>query len=149
MPEETTTHTENQPENDARREARRREERWWKGGLIAALVFLGLATLYNGIAYRRLTRAQHQLVLSLTRQPYRPAFGPNAPPSGQGFSGHAYPPPFAGPWGYGGRPGWGCHRWHHHEQEQGHDQGQGQGQMQGPSEGQGQGQGPSAQPTPG
>jgi len=137
MPEETTAPTEDRRDYDARREARRREERWLKGGLIAALVFLGLATLYNGAAYRRLARAQQHLALSLTRQPNRaPGFGPMAPPFGQGFSGQAYPPPFAGPWEYQGRPGWGCHHWHHHGQEQGHD------------EGQEQGPGPGAQSTP-
>lgn len=121
MPEEAAAGTGDRHENDAQRNARRTEARWWKGGLIAAIVFLGLATLYNGIAYRRLTRAQQQLVLSLTRQSYRPGPGPMGLPYGPGFAGQPYPPPFPGPWPYYRQPGWGWHRWHDHEQE--HDQG--------------------------
>ncbi len=132
MPEESSgAGTGERHDNDARREARWREARWWKGGLIAALVFLGLATLYNGVAFRRLTRAQQNLVLSLTRQPYRPGPGPMRPPYGQGFAGQPYPPPFPGPWAYHGRPGCG---WHHHEQ---------------PHEGQGGPSAPGGQSTPG
>ena len=125
MPEESSAAIGDRRDNDAQREARRREARWWKGGLIAALVFLGLATLYNGIAYRKLTRAQQNLALSLTRQAYRPGLGPMGSIYGQGFAGQPYPPPFAGPWAYYGRPGWGWHRWHH--QEQRHEEGQGGG----------------------
>jgi hypothetical protein len=68
MPEDSIEGTGDRHHNDARREARRRESRWWKGGLIAALVFLGLATLSNGIAYRRLARAQQKLTIALIRQ---------------------------------------------------------------------------------
>lgn len=132
MPEESTPSTGDR-ENDARREARRREARWWKGGLIAALVFLGLATLYNGIAFRRLVRSQQRLVLSLTAQRYRPGFGPMGPSYGPGFGGPPYPP-FPGPPPYYGRPGWGWHHWH---QGQPRDEGQG-----GPSA-------PGGQSTPG
>jgi hypothetical protein len=132
MPEESTAGTGDRHEIEARREARRREARWWKGGLIAALVFLGLATLYNGIAFRRLIRAQQRLVLSGQR--YRPGFGPMGPPYGQGFGGQPYPP-FPGSPPYYGGPGWGWHRWQHHGQP--HDEGQG-----GPSA-------PGGQSTPG
>jgi hypothetical protein len=115
MPEEISERAGDRHEN----EARLREARWWQGGLIAALVFLGLATIYNGIAYRRLTRAQQHLVVSLTRQPYRPALGPHEPFYGPGFAGEPYPP-FPGPWAYG--PGWGWRHEHgqgcHHPEQQ-------------------------------
>ena len=123
MPEESSATTGDRHDNDVQQEARRREDRWWKGGLIAALVFLGLATLYNGIAYRKLTRAQQNLALSLTRQAYRPGPGPMGGIYGRSFAGQPYPPPYAGPWAYYGRPDWGWHRWHH--QEQRHEGGQG------------------------
>ena len=71
MPEEIGEGAGDRPENGSRREARRREERRWRGGLIAALVFLGLATLYNGIAYRRFARAQQKLAVALIRQTNR------------------------------------------------------------------------------
>jgi hypothetical protein len=71
MPEEIGEGTGDRYDRDARRDARRRESRWWKGGLIAALVFLGLATLFNGIAYRRFARAQQRLTIALIHQAKR------------------------------------------------------------------------------
>ncbi len=106
-------------------EARLREARWWQGGLIAALVFLGLATIYNGIAYRRLSRVQQRLAISLIRQTYRPALGPHESPYGPGFAGQPYPP-FPSPWAYGPGRGWrhepgrGCE---HQEQQKEQPQG--------------------------
>jgi hypothetical protein len=76
MPEESIEGTVDRHHNDARREAWRRESRWWKGGLIAALVFVGLATLYNGIAYRRLARAQQRLTVAMIHQARRARFVP-------------------------------------------------------------------------
>lgn len=131
MPEESGEGTGDRHDNDARREARRREERWWRGGLIAALVFLGLATLYNGIAYRRLARAQQKLTLSLTHQRNWPGLSPMGPLYGQGFGGRSFPPPFPGASPNYFRPGWGSRPCYPREQEQKQEQG------------------PSAQSTPG
>jgi hypothetical protein len=105
MPEEIGGSTGDRPDNGARREARRREERRWRGGLIAALVFLGLATLYNGIAYRRLARAQQKLTVALIHQikrrhrPFGLLYGP-------GFGGRPFglPVPGASPNLYPGYP---------------------------------------------
>jgi hypothetical protein len=110
MPEESIEGTGDRNHNDARREARRREQRWWKGGLIAALVFLGLATLYNGIAYRRLARAQQRFAMAVIRHLNRPTYG-------EGF-GQQFPPPFPGASPNYGRPGWGWHPYYPNEQEQ-------------------------------
>jgi hypothetical protein len=110
MPEESIEGTGDRDHNNARREARRREERWWRGGLIAALVFLGLATLYNGIAYRRLARAQLKLTFALTHQLNRRGLRPMGP-YGQGFGGRPFPPPFPG-----ASRGW--HSCYPNEQEQ-------------------------------
>ena len=84
---------------------RRTEERLWRGGLIAALVFLALAIFYNGCASMRMARAQRHLFVALT-QPWR--FGPMGQPYWRGFGGQPYPSPPFGPWGYGperGQPG--------------------------------------------
>jgi hypothetical protein len=131
MPEESSEAASDRHDRDARREARRREERWWRGGLIAALVFLGLATLYNGIAYRRLARAQQKLTLTLTHQRTWPGFSPIGPPYGQGFPGRPFPLPFAGTSPNYGGPGWGGHPCYP------------------PEQGQKQEQAPGAQSTPG
>jgi hypothetical protein len=109
MPEESSESAGDRHDNDARREARRREERWWRGGLIAALVFLGLATLFNGIAYRRLARVQQRLAVAVIRQRNRRR---------QGFAGRPFPLPFPGGLPNYGRPGWGWHSWNPNEQEQ-------------------------------
>jgi hypothetical protein len=71
MPEEIGEAPSDRYDRDARRDARRRESRWWRGGLIAALVFLGLATLFNGIAYRRFARTQQRLTIALIHQARR------------------------------------------------------------------------------
>jgi hypothetical protein len=71
MPEEIGEGAGDRNDNSIRREARRREDRRWRGGLIAALAFLGLATLYNGIAYRRLARAQQKLTVALIHSIHR------------------------------------------------------------------------------
>jgi hypothetical protein len=105
MPEETGGSIGDRPDNGVRREARRREERRWRGGLIAALVFLGLATLYDGIAYRRLARAQQKLTVALIHQikrrhrPFGLLYGP-------GFGGRPFglPVPGASPNLYPGYP---------------------------------------------
>jgi hypothetical protein len=118
MPEESTEGTGDRNQNDARREARRREQRWWKGGLIAALVFLGLATLYNGIAYRRLVRSQQKLTFALMRHRNRSERGPMGPLYGQGFGGRPFPMPFPGVSPNYGAPGWGWHPCYPNQQEQ-------------------------------
>jgi hypothetical protein len=117
MPEESNEGTGDRNHNDARREARRREQRWWKGGLIAALVFLGLATLYNGIAYRRLARAQQKLTFALIHRLNGRGPGPIGP-YGQGFGGRPFPPPFPGALPDYGRRGWGWQSCYPNEQEQ-------------------------------
>jgi hypothetical protein len=117
MPEESIEGTGDRNHNDARREARRREQRWWKGGLIAALVFLGLATLYNGIAYRRLARSQQKLTFALIHRLNGRGLGPMGP-YGQGFGGRPFPPPFPGASPDYGRRGWGWHSCYPNEQEQ-------------------------------
>jgi hypothetical protein len=105
MPTEVSENTPDRSENSAAQEARLREARWWRGGLLAALVFIGLTTLYNGIAYRRLTRAQLRLAVALTqRYQSRPL------PYGPGFSGPSMLP-FASPWQFYGPPPW---AWRHH-----------------------------------
>ena len=71
MPEEIGESAGDRNDNSIRRETRRREDRRWRGGLIAALAFLGLATLYNGIAYRRLARAQQKLTVALIHSIHR------------------------------------------------------------------------------
>ena len=76
MPEESIEGAGDRHHNDARREARRRESRWWKGSLLATLMFVGLATLYNGIAYRRLVRAQQRLTIALIHQARQNRFVP-------------------------------------------------------------------------
>jgi len=135
MAEEPTSGPAERREGEGWREARRREERWWRGGLIAALVLLALATLYNGAAYRRLARSQETLAMSVARQS-QPGFGPMGqlgpmrPPNWQGFGGQPYGP-FPGPWAFG-RGGCGCR--HHPE-----------GPPQAPG---GPGPGPSARPAP-
>jgi hypothetical protein len=118
MPEESIEGTGDRNHNDARREARRREQRWWKGGLIAALVFLGLATLYNGIAYRRLVRAQQKLTFALMRQRDQSDLGHMGPLYRQGFGGRRFPIPLPGVSPNYGRPGWGWHPCYPNEQEQ-------------------------------
>jgi Spy/CpxP family protein refolding chaperone len=70
----------------------------------------GLRDLYNGIAYRRLTRAQQRLALALTRQPYRRGPGPFGPRYGQGFVVSPHPPFPGRPWARCCPPGCG---WHH------------------------------------
>jgi hypothetical protein len=59
-------------DGNAWREARRREARWWRGGLIAAIVLLAVATLYNGIAYRRLARSLPIALIGSSRTSNRP-----------------------------------------------------------------------------
>src|SRR5579862_303917 len=118
MPEESIEGTGDRSHNDPRREARRREERWWKGGLIAALVFLGLATLYNEFAYRRLVRSQQRLTFAMMRQRNRPAPGPMGPFYGQGFGGRPFPMPFPGVLPNYVAPGWGQHPCYPNEQQQ-------------------------------
>ena len=106
MPEETTGLT---PPNDRyealvsrldriEREALR-ENRWWRGGLIAALVLLALSLFFAG--HRR------------HRHPPGPpppmAFGPMYQPGWQGGMPYGqfrpYDPP---PWAFGPRGQWGC-----------------------------------------
>lgn len=66
--------------DEVRTEAERGQERWWRAGLIAALVFFGLAVLCNAIAYHKLARLQQQgLGLSLA-QSGRSGWGPIKPP---------------------------------------------------------------------
>jgi hypothetical protein len=121
MPEETIEGTGDRHNNDARREATQREQRWWKGGLIAALVFLGLATLYNGIAYRRLARTQQKLTLALTHQINWRGLTPMAPLYGQGL-GRPFPPPFPGASPNYRSPGSVWQPCYPHEQEQKQEQ---------------------------
>lgn len=65
--------------HEVRTEAERVQERWWRAGLIAALVFFALAVLCNAIAYHKLARLQQQgLGLSLA-QSERPGWGPIKP----------------------------------------------------------------------
>jgi hypothetical protein len=118
MAEEIDEGTGDRHDNGARREARRREERRWRGGLIAALVFLGLATLYNGIAYRRLARAQQKLTVALIRQINRSGHRPMGPLYGPGFGGRPFGLPFPGASPNYGRPEWGWHSGYPNEQEQ-------------------------------
>ncbi len=47
-----------------RPDGERTAERWWRAGLIAALVFLALAILCNAIVYRTLARVEQRLALS-------------------------------------------------------------------------------------
>lgn len=114
MPEESVEGNDGRSHDDAPREHRRREQRLWRGGLIAALVFLGLATLYNGIEYRRLARTQQKLTLALihkiNERRHLGVYGP-------GFGGPPFPPPFPGvsP-NYG--PSWGWNPWYQGQQEQ-------------------------------
>jgi hypothetical protein len=88
------------------------EARLWKGGLIAALVFVGFTTLYNGYAYRKLTRAQQRLAVALSQQALRPRPAPYGPFWGPGMGRWRFPPPpgpgaFYGPPPYGQPPsGW-------------------------------------------
>ena len=71
------------------------EDRWWRAGLIVALVFIGVAILVAGHHHRR-------------RPPFPPpwmAYGPSA------RFGFPPPPPWAmGPGGWGGY-GWGSGPW--------------------------------------
>lgn len=121
MPEESIEGASDRHDNDALRAARRREQRWWKGGLIAALVFLGLATLYNGIAYRRLVRTQQKLTLTLTHQINWRRIRPMGP-YGQGFAGRPFPMPFAGASPNYGNPGSVWQPCYPHEQGQKQEQ---------------------------
>jgi hypothetical protein len=121
MPEESVEGTGARDHNDAQREARRREQRWWKGGLIAALVFLGLATLYNGIAYRRLARTQQKLTLALTHQINWRRIRPMGPYA-QGFAGRPFPIPFPGASANYNNPGSVWQPCYPHEQEQKQEQ---------------------------
>ncbi len=66
-------------------EDERSERIWWMAGLAAAVLFLILAALINGIAYWKLSEEQQSLALSLTKSSpsgthrflphYRPASG--------------------------------------------------------------------------
>jgi len=114
MPEEIGESTGDRLDNGARRAARRREDRRWRGGLIAALVFLGLAILYNGIAYRRLARAQQKLTVALIHHINRRGRGPIALLYGPGF----VSPPFPGALPNYGRPDPGWNPGYPNEQEQ-------------------------------
>ena len=114
MPEEIGEGIGDRHDNGARRAARRREERRWRGGLIAALVFLGLAILYNGIAYRRLARAQQKLTVALIHHINRRGRGPIALLYGPGF----VSPPFPGALPNYGRPDPGWNPGYPNEQEQ-------------------------------
>ena len=118
MPEEISEGTGDRHDNDARREARRREERRWRGGLIVALAFLGLATLYNGIAYRRLARAQQKHTVALIRQINRRGHRPVELLYGQGFGGRPFGLPFPGASPNYGRPDLGWYPGYPNEQEQ-------------------------------
>lgn len=81
-----------------------RENRWWRGGLIGALVLIAVAILVNGLHHRR---------------PQQMGSGPMAMqgpviPGPYGMTGPmGYPPPPPPNWGYGygygPGPGW-CHR---------------------------------------
>ena len=133
MGEEPSTGPTEKRDGNAWREARRREARWWRGGLIAAVVLLAVATLYNGVAYRRLARSQQNLVMSLARQSQtgfgpmgQPGPGPMEPPNLRSFGGPYGP--FPGPWAFG-RGGCGWRRHHREEREQGPG---GQGREPGP-----------------
>src|SRR5271155_3657318 len=108
MPEEIGESTGDRLDNGARRAARRREERRWRGGLIAALVFLGLAILYNGIAYRRLAKSQQKLTVALIHHINRRGYGPIGLLYGPGFVGRPFGPPLPGALPNYGRPdpGW-------------------------------------------
>jgi hypothetical protein len=66
------------------------EDRWWRGGLLAALVFIAIAILIAGHHHRR-------------RPPFPPwmAYGP----AGQ------FPPPPAWGWGPPSGYGWGPGQW--------------------------------------
>ena len=64
-----------------------RENRWWRGGLIGALVLLAIVILIGGFHHR----------------PPRPGFGPVAM---QGSMGMAGPMGMQGPMGYRGYPGY-------------------------------------------
>ncbi len=118
MAEEPASVPAERQERAAWREARLREARLWRGGLIAAIVLLALATLYNGAAYRRLARSQEMLAMSVARQS-QPPFGPMGHPGPMwpqpGFQGYGGPPPFAAPWAHE-HGGCGCR--HHHEEEE-------------------------------
>jgi hypothetical protein len=66
--------------DEVRTEAEQGQERGWRAGLIAALVFFALAVLCNAIAYHKLARLQEQgLGLSLA-QSDRPGMGAIKPP---------------------------------------------------------------------
>lgn len=78
------------------------EDRWWRGGLIAALVFIAIAILVAGLHPRR----RLNVTVSMAGAPW----GPATPYGGYGPS----PPPPAWGWGcpggyggYGGGPGGG------------------------------------------
>ena len=123
MPEETTSTPTPSDDRGPWGFDRMREQRWWRGGLIAAIVLLAFATLYNGASYRRLARSQQRLVFAMVHQsrsgfgPMAEGSGPFGPPSWQGYGPRAYGPAAPwGPWAYG-RGGCG-HGWRHHQEEQ-------------------------------
>jgi hypothetical protein len=70
-----------------------KENRWWRGGLIAALVFVAIAILVAGHHHHRRDRmAMGQMPMVGAAMPYR-GYGPYPPPPGGGFG-------WRGPWGF-------------------------------------------------
>jgi hypothetical protein len=118
MPEEIGEGAGDRNDDRIRRETRRREERRWRGGLIAALVFLGLAILYNGIAYRRLARAQQKLTIAMIRQIHRRGHRPIGLLYGPAFGGGPFVLPSPGASSNYPRPDPGSYPGYPNEQEQ-------------------------------
>lgn len=94
MPEASTSAGSPRPEEllERRLEHLERENRWWRGGLIAALVFIGLMILAAGHHHRRHIEVVVTVPPWALRRPYW-GYGPGP-----------YPPPAPG-WGGGERPG--------------------------------------------
>jgi hypothetical protein len=99
--DETVRRLERRIENLER--AADRENKWWRGGLIAALVLVALSILIAG----------HH------RRHRPPPIGMGGPMGMQGWGGPRmmpYGPPPPPNWGYGPGPGWGGpQNWHYHQ----------------------------------
>jgi hypothetical protein len=96
MPEKSTSPGGSRPEELLYRriEHLERENRWWRGGLIAALVFIGLMILEGGHHRRHI-----DVVVAMPPSPMRRPYW--------GYGPGPYPPPPPGWGGYGGR----CASW--------------------------------------
>jgi len=74
-----------------------RENRWWRGGLIAALVFVSIAILIGAFHHPRTLRIFGPIAMG----------GPAGMPGPTGYPGYGPQPPPPPPWVYGYGPGYG------------------------------------------